>query len=274
MKPNTQTALATAPQKPSALNVMATRYNVDGNKLLDTLKGTVFKGANNEQLMALVIVANEYKLNPFTKQIYAFPGKGGEIVPVVGVDGWIALVNSQPTFDGIDFEFHDNEDGSPNSVTCRIDVKGRSKPVAVTEYFEECARNTDPWKQMPRRMLRHKALIQCARVAFGLTGIMDDDEAKDIVASLPEPSIPVESRVVKDEPKPSTFSAREQLQVVVQEAGFEFADFRAWAIKETFLPADDKSDSFSDIPDDLAKRLLRAKDGMLKGIEQLKGVAA
>lgn len=33
----------------------------------------------------------------------------------------------------------------------------------------------------PKRMLRHKAMIQCARLAFGFAGIYDKDEAERIV---------------------------------------------------------------------------------------------
>ena len=33
---------------------------------------------------------------------------------------------------------------------------------------------------MPRRMLRHKAFMQAGRYAFGISGIMDQDEANDI----------------------------------------------------------------------------------------------
>ncbi|MGP1667495.1 MAG: hypothetical protein ACTS5I_16635, partial [Rhodanobacter sp.] len=32
----------------------------------------------------------------------------------------------------------------------------------------------------PRRMLRHKAMIQCARLAFGFVGVYDPDEAERI----------------------------------------------------------------------------------------------
>jgi hypothetical protein len=32
---------------------------------------------------------------------------------------------------------------------------------------------------MENRMLRHKALMQCARYAFGFSGITDEDEAAD-----------------------------------------------------------------------------------------------
>ncbi len=167
----------TNPTKVSPLALMAARFNSDPNKLLDTLKGTVFAAArNNEELMALVIVANEYKLNPLTKEIYAFPAKGGGIVPVISIDGWANLANSHPMMDGMDFEWHHDGNGALVSCTCIIFRKDRSRPIKVTEYLEECRRNTDPWK-MVHRMLRHKALSQCVRIAFGFSGVYDEDEA-------------------------------------------------------------------------------------------------
>lgn len=176
-------------RKASALNVMAQRYNVEPDKLLATLKGTVFKNATNEELLALVVVANEYGLNPFLKQIYAFPSKRGGIDPIVSIDGWIKIVNDQPTLDGVEFEFTESN-GKPVSCTAIIWVKNRRLPVRVPEYFEECFRPTEPWKMMPRRMLRHKALMQCARVAFGLGGILDEDEAQDIAKRIPNATTP------------------------------------------------------------------------------------
>ncbi len=169
-----------APQRKRALEVMAERLNLDPEKMMATLKATAFKGASNEEMAALVVVSNEYGLNPFLKEIYAFPAKGGGIVPVVGVDGWIKLLNRQPSYDGIEFEHNDSEAGKPISVTAKVYSKTRTRPVVVTEYHDECSRNTDPWNKSPRRMLRHKALIQAARVAFGFSGIYDEDEAQAI----------------------------------------------------------------------------------------------
>ena len=176
---NTQLADIPPAAKVSALNVMAGKFSVEPDKLLSTLKATVFKGATNEELLALVVVANEYGLNPLTKELYAFPAKGGGIVPVVSVDGWIRMCNDHPQFDGM--QFTDNRDNGGNllSVTCVIHRKDRAHPTSVTEYLSECKRNTDPWK-MENRMLRHKALIQAARVAFGFSGVHDEDEANDI----------------------------------------------------------------------------------------------
>lgn len=161
---------------------MAAKFNADPAKLLDTLKATVFSAArNNEELQALVIVSNQYGLNPLTKEIYAFPAKGGGIVPVVSVDGWANLANSHPAMDGVDFEWG-HADGKLISCTAIIYRKDRTHPVRVTEYLSECKRATDPWK-MEHRMLRHKAFCQCVRIAFGFSGIYDEDEAERITSS-------------------------------------------------------------------------------------------
>jgi len=151
----------------------------NGDELVATLKATAFKSGtqvSDAQMTALMVVANQYGLNPWTKEIYAFPDKGG-IVPVVGVDGWARIINNHPQFDGLEFEQDDT------SCTAIIYRKDRSRPVRVTEYMAECRRsNTGPWSSHPKRMLRHKAMIQCARLAFGYGGIHDLDEAEQIAA--------------------------------------------------------------------------------------------
>ena len=163
-------ALTTLSKNLSAKFGMGEEANV-----LETLKATAFKGqVSDAQMTALLIVANQYGLNPWTKEIYAFPDKNNGIVPVVGVDGWSRIMNDHPDFDGMDFEQTDD------SCTCRIYRKGRSHPIQVTEYMSECKRNVGPWLSHPKRMLRHKAMIQCARLAFGFVGIYDEDEAARI----------------------------------------------------------------------------------------------
>lgn len=171
--------------------------DIDPNELKHTLINSVFKGANDTQLQTLLILANQYKLNPFTKEIYAFPSKGS-IVPVVGVDGWNRIINSNENLDGIQFEEFEDR------CTCIIYRKDRAHPTKVTEFLSECMMSTDPWKKYPKRMLRHKALIQCARVAFGFAGIYDEDEAKRIDGSSPAvvdvtPALPEGYEAFEDE---------------------------------------------------------------------------
>jgi phage recombination protein Bet len=198
----------------SVLASLASHYGMDKQAFVQTVKATVMNGSNvtNEQLAAFCLVAKEHKLNPFTKEIFAFPSRGG-IVPVVSVDGWMKLINSHPDFDGMEFRDTTDDKGNLVSITCRVFRKHRSHPVEVTEYMSECRRNTDVWKQWPARMLRHKATIQAARYAFGFAGIMEQDEAErmvDISVVQQVDSNPVPAITLQDERKQRCDEAYEQ----------------------------------------------------------------
>lgn len=266
-KPNTPQT----PSKPSALNAMASRLNVEPAKLLDTLKNTVFQKATNEELLALVAVSNEYDLNPFLKEIYAFPAKGGGIVPIVSVDGWNKMLIRQPSFDGIEFEFIDGEDGKPIACTATIHVKGRSKPVKITEFFDECKRNTEPWNNMPRRMLRNRTLCQAARVAFGFSGVYNDDEAAnviDVVVSQVQAEPPPK---VIAAPSDSKLSPQKELEAIILSAGFTFENLRAYGLESGNIADADSLSGFDDISADDARRLVRAKTGLVNSLKSMAG---
>lgn len=296
------TALAPAP-RPGLIQSMASNYNIEPAKFLGTLKATVMPKrqggepvpVSDEDLAAFCIVAHEYGLNPFLKEIHAFPNKSGGITPVVGVDGWASLMNRRPEFDGIEFE-HTDEDGKPYSVTARIYIKGRSRPVQITEFFSECFRGTEPWKTMPRRMLRHKALKECARVAFGFAGITDEDEARDIIDVTPSPTpttastntgtatafrkakpvTPTQTQPAEPAPNPPPpadpppqdpavlATPQAELAGIVVGAGFTIDAFNRWAVAEGLMTAE--AGSFDDVPTAVAAKLVRAKVGMLSGI--------
>lgn len=162
--------------RPTAIQAMAGRLNLTPGKLQETLRNTVFRDANDHEFAALVVVANEYKLNPLTKEIFAFKAKGGGIIPYVSVDGWIRIINEHPQFDGIDFNDIVGTDGEIEAIEAIIYRKDRTHPIRITEYLDECYRETEPWKKSPKRFLRHRALMQCGRVAFGFSGISNDDD--------------------------------------------------------------------------------------------------
>lgn len=174
-------ALKTAePRQSSLLTVMAAKYHMDPKTFADTVRKTAMPAnATNEEFAAFMMVAQEYNLNPILKEIHAFPKKGGGIQPVVSIDGWVSLVNQHPQCDGYNFDWEHDDKGAVVSCKCTMYRKDRDHPVVVEEYLVECKRQTDPWK-MEHRMLRHRALIQAARYAFGFTGVMDPDEAETI----------------------------------------------------------------------------------------------
>lgn len=178
---------------------LAKQFNIQGDpqELVQTLKATAFKGnATDAQFNALMIVSTQYGLNPFTKEIYAFPDKQNGIVPVVGVDGWSRIINNHPQFDGMEFKYSEETTTPVGSntkahewVECVIYRKDRSHPIVAREYLDEVYRPpfkgkfgevNGPWQSHTKRMHRHKAMIQTARLAFGFVGIYDEDEAQRI----------------------------------------------------------------------------------------------
>ena len=190
----------------------ADKFNVDPNEMEHTLKTTVFRQNNNvvvsnEQMLALMVVASEYNLNPFLKEIYAFPSNAG-IVPIVSIDGWLRLINSHKNFDGMDTVESENRIVIGNSKACpewievRIYRKDRSHPTVIREYLDECYKPTAPWNSHTKRMLRHKAIVQAGRVAFSFSGIYDEDEGERIIDAEKEVNEPPKpAHTVKDAPK-------------------------------------------------------------------------
>jgi len=53
-------------------------------------------------------------------------------------------------------------------MECSIYRHDRILPITVKEYSAEIKTEHLLWKTMPRRMLRHRALQQCARLAFNI----------------------------------------------------------------------------------------------------------
>ena len=150
---------------------------ISPTELQEVLMKTVLpSGTKPEQVTAFLAVAHQYGLNPLTREIYAFPAKGGGIQTILSVDGWNKIMNAHPQFDGVEFEHHRSEQGAVESVTCHIYRKDRQRPTTVTEYLAECNTGSQPWKQYPNRMLRHAARKQCMRVAFGLSGVAPEPE--------------------------------------------------------------------------------------------------
>lgn len=65
--------------------------------------------------------------------------------------------------------------------------------------MQEARQPYGAWLSHPARMLRHKALVQCARVCFALVGVLDPDEAGRVASSrghgpLRQPGSPVHAR--------------------------------------------------------------------------------
>jgi phage recombination protein Bet len=138
----------------------------------------------------LLLLAERLGLDPLNNEIYATEvaaesGKKSRIVYVVGVDGWSKIINSHPQFDGMKFvESGPGDDELPLYIECTIYRKDRKVATSIREYMYEAHTSQGAWLTHPRRMLRHKAMVQCARTCFGLGGLYEPDEAERVRTAL------------------------------------------------------------------------------------------
>jgi phage recombination protein Bet len=144
---------------------------------------TIWTQADLERLL---LTAERLGLDPLSNEIYAIEkqavaGKKAQIIFVVGVDGWTKIINSHPAFDGMKFvESEPGDDELPIYFECTIFRKDRKVATMVREYMYEVHTNQGAWLTHPRRMLRHKAMVQCARICFGLGGVFEPDEIERV----------------------------------------------------------------------------------------------
>lgn len=149
---------------------------------------TIWSQADLERLL---LTAERLGLDPLSNEIYALEKPAAknqktQIIFVVGVDGWTKIINSHSAFDGMKFvESEPGDDELPLYFECTIFRKDRKVATSVREYMYEAHTNQGAWLTHPRRMLRHKAMVQCARLCFGLSGIYDPDEALRIQETQP-----------------------------------------------------------------------------------------
>jgi phage recombination protein Bet len=159
---------------------------------------------SQHDLQRLLLAAERLGLDPLGGEIYAVPSgpdTAGPALLVLGVDGWCRVINAHPAYLGVEFREGPNREsvahgipgagqavaddcGLPAWVECTLHRKDRRVPTTVREYLAEARTDSPAWLSHPRRMLRHKALVQCARVAFGLAGLYDPDEALRVQEAL------------------------------------------------------------------------------------------
>ena len=121
-----------------------------------------------QTLLALLRIAKENHLDPLTEDVSLAVYDDCHWQAYITVKGYSRILNSHPAFDGINFtQSLESANGIPIWMECTIYRKDRSHPFIVREYYEEVKGEQAIWQKMPRRMLRHRVMQQCARLAVG-----------------------------------------------------------------------------------------------------------
>jgi len=144
----------------------ASQINVESRELKSWL--STYKQVPTKTILHMLRTAIKHDLDPLEEEITINQYDQTWQVSI-SVDGWIKLINRHPNFAGITFsESPEQDQRLPRWMECTIYRSDRPTPTTVREYLSEVQQEGGQWKKMPRRMLRHRSLQQCARVAMGI----------------------------------------------------------------------------------------------------------
>ena len=118
-------------------------------------------------ILVLLRSMQSLHLDPLCEEIGFTQFEDGQWQVLITIEGCSKLLNQHPQFNGLVFNQADTLiDGVPEWIECTIHRKDREVPTTVREYLTEVRGETSIWQKMPRRMLRHRALQQCVRLAI------------------------------------------------------------------------------------------------------------
>jgi len=118
----------------------------------------------------LLRLANKYRLDPLSDEITLLQNQDQTYQPFITIDGWSKLMNDHPQYAGMSLrDSTELINGIPIWIECTIYRNDRILPIVIKEYYEEVKTDHPSWQQMPRRMLRHRVIQQCARLALNIS---------------------------------------------------------------------------------------------------------
>jgi hypothetical protein len=120
-----------------------------------------------KSILALLRSMRSLHLDPLSEEIGLTQYEDGHWRVLITIEGCSKLLNQHPQFNGLVFKQADTLiDGVPEWIECSIYRRDRTIAITVREYLIEVRGENSIWQKMPRRMLRHKALQQCVRLAI------------------------------------------------------------------------------------------------------------
>jgi phage recombination protein Bet len=168
--------------------------NYTDPSVIETLKKTVAAGASAEEFAMFTQFCKSTGLNPFKKEIW-FIKTQNRVQLMTGINGYWAIANKHPQFDGTEQEIATTPQGDIVSATCKVYRKDRRFPSVGIALMKEYKKSTPIWSQMPSVMLMKCAESIALRKAFPqeLNGLYTEEEMPREYAAAPavaEPKAP------------------------------------------------------------------------------------
>jgi len=142
-----------------------TTLDYSDKAVINTLKQTVAIGATDAEFAMFSEFCKSTGLNPFKKEIW-FIKAGGRVQIMTGINGFLAIANSHPQYDGLEIDVEVDQQGNPLKAVCKVYRKDRGRPSIGIALMKEFVKPTPIWKQMPSVMLTKVAKSIALREAF------------------------------------------------------------------------------------------------------------
>ncbi len=262
------------------------------------------KTCSDRDALKFIAMCRARRLNPFEGDAFlvGYDGKNGpEFSLITAHQAFLKRAELHPEFDGMDSgivihmadgslldrdgDFH-LADESVVGGWARVHFKTRKHPTYRRIRLERFNKGFAQWQVDPAGMICKCAEADALRSSFPtmLGGLYMREEgvsasangALDAAAAnlLPEQVQVAAHSADQSEagasPSKPAQTAQEQLCDFVVAAGYSFDDFMKWAVQDGHAQPDEWT-GFEDLPVKVASRFLRAKDGLIAGLAQVKG---
>ena len=118
-------------------------------------------------ILNLLRTIQSLHLDPLNEEIGFIQYEDSAWQVFITIEGCTKLINNNSQVNGLTFTQSDTLfEGVPEWIECSIFRRDRIMPITVREHYLEVRGENAIWQKMPRRMLRHRALQQCVRLAI------------------------------------------------------------------------------------------------------------
>jgi phage recombination protein Bet len=172
------------------------RDQYDDAEMIRTLRETVCRGATDAQFRMFVEVCRATTLNPFLREIWFVPQVG----ILAGRDGYLAIANRHPQFDGMETRVTRDEKNVPIKAVCTVWRKDRSHPIICEAYYSEYRKSSGVWSQYPSAMISKVAEVLALKRSFAINGVVTEEEIGDQRGSREAAQAVAESKISGEMP--------------------------------------------------------------------------
>lgn len=162
---------------------------------LQLIRDVCARDCTENEFKLLIQLAKTYRLDPFSRQIWAVKYGQNPAQIFCGRDGYLAIAHRSGQFDGM--ESGTRSEGDELVGWCKVYRRDMSHPFEVEVYASEYSTGRNLWKDKPRTMIQKVAEAQCLRRAFSISGLYSPEE---IDTGEPHMATPAQ---VCEVPKPS-----------------------------------------------------------------------